>query len=115
MDLERQRSLDEFKTTELLEAVNDLDNIRSILADGEQLEPPKLRKDLLKLHGLATQVCNEGWDDEQNELFELAAEVQDDVKDIRDAANQILDVLCQLTDADFEVAEDDLDEDSPDD
>ena len=107
----RQQTLDEFETTELLGAVDDVDNIRGILADGEHLEPPKLREDLMKLHGLAMRVCNEGWEDERSELFELANEVQDEVEDIRDAANRILDVVRQLTEADFEEDEDDEDED----
>ena len=95
----------------MLTAVDDLDNIRGILADVERLEPPKLREDLMKLHGLAMRVCNEGCDDERSELFELATEVEDDVEDIRDAASRILDVVCQLTEADFEEEEEeDLDE-----
>jgi len=58
----------------------------------------------MKLHGLAMRVCNEGWDDERSELVELATEVED----IRDAANRILDVVRQLTEADFEEEEEDL-------
>ncbi len=108
--MDRQRTLDEFETTDLLGAVDDVDNIRGMLADGEHLEPPKLREDLMKLHGLAMRVCNEGWDDERSELFELATEVEDEVEDIRDAANRILDVVRQLTEADFEEEEEDLDE-----
>ena len=107
--MDRQQTLDEFETTELLGAVDDVDNIRGMLADGEHLEPPKLREDLMKLHGLAMRVCNEGTD-ERSELFELAIEVEDEVEDIRDAANRILDVVRQLTEADFEEEGEDLDE-----
>jgi hypothetical protein len=36
----------------LLEAVDDLDAIRDILADVPNLEPPQLRIDLMRLHKL---------------------------------------------------------------
>ena len=51
--------LDEFDTYELVQAVDDLDSIRGIMADGPNCEPPQLRNDLMKLHGLAMQACHE--------------------------------------------------------
>ena len=98
--------LDEIETTELLGAVDDLDQIRGILADGERLEPPKLRDDLLKLHGIAMRVCNEGWDDEKGELLDLAMDIDDEVTEIRDAAERILLAVRQVTDAKDYLEED---------
>ncbi len=42
---------DQYDTTELHDAVDHLDTIRGILDDGDNLEPPQLRDDLMKLHG----------------------------------------------------------------
>ena len=56
--LERLR--DEFDTTKLLVAVDELDHIRNVVADGDNLEPPEVRDQLLKLHGIAMAVINEG-------------------------------------------------------
>lgn len=44
-----------FDTTHLLRAVDDLDTVRAALAD-----PDELRADLLRLHGMAHTLVNEG-------------------------------------------------------
>ena len=49
----RKQSLDDFETRDLLDAVDELDRIRGILADGDNLEPPQIRVDLMKLQGSA--------------------------------------------------------------
>ena len=84
--------IEDFDTSELLESVDDLDSIRGILADGPRLEPPQLRNDLMKLHGLAMQACRETGEGDR-ELFDLATDVEGDVEDIRDAAERIPDLL----------------------
>lgn len=42
-----------FETYDLLTSVDQLDNVRGILADGDHFEPPEIRRTLLKLHRLA--------------------------------------------------------------
>jgi hypothetical protein len=44
-----------FDTTQLLRAVDDLDTVRALLAD-----PDELRADLLRLHGMAHTLINDG-------------------------------------------------------
>jgi hypothetical protein len=90
--------------SDLLEAVDDLDSIRGILADGPNLEPPQLRIDLMKLHKLAMRVCNESAGD-TCEMVELAIDIEDQVEEIRDASDRIIQVLRQITEA--ETDEDD--------
>lgn len=105
----RSRELDEFETHNLLEAVDRLDSIRSILADGPNLEPPQIRTDMLKLHQLAMKVCNEG-DGNVGELVELATEIEDQVEEMHEASESILRVLRGITEADMkpdEMEEDD--------
>jgi hypothetical protein len=109
----RSRTLDEFETHDLLEAVDDLDRIRDILADGPNLEPPQLRIDLMKLHGLAMRVCKEGQID-SSELVELAIDIEDQLEEIRDASDHIVEVLREITEAETDEDETHEDEDELD-
>ena len=58
---EWQALYENFETTWLLSAVDQLDKVRGVLADGENWEPPEIRTNLLKLHQLAMDVVNKGW------------------------------------------------------
>ena len=111
----RPRTIDEFETNDLLEAVDDLDRIRDFLADGPNLEPPQLRIDLMKLHKLAMRVCRQGQDD-SSELVELAIDIEDQLEEIRDASDRIIQVLRGITEAETDEDEshdedEELDED----
>ncbi len=94
----RQRTLDEFETHDLLEAVDDLDSIRELLADGPSLEPPQLRIDLINLHKLAVRVCSEDEDD-SSEIVELAIDIEDQLEEIRLLASRIIQVIRGITEA----------------
>ena len=52
------------------------------------------------------RVCNEGWDDEKGELLDLAMDIDDEVTEIRDAAERILLAVRQVTDAKDYLEED---------
>jgi len=108
------RTLDEFETHDLLKAVDDLDSIRGILADGPNLEPPQVRIDLMKLHELAMRVCNEGEGD-TSEVVELAIDIEDQLEEIRDASDRIIQVLRRITEAEIEEDETDEEDDDLDD
>lgn len=56
----------------LLRAVDAVDELRTYLNDQEHYSPPQIRTDLLKLHGLAMAVVNEGSRSQVAELFMLA-------------------------------------------
>ena len=99
--MSRKPTLADFETHDLLEAVDDLDSIRGILANGPHLEPPQIRIDLLKLHELAMQVCNQG-EDAASELFELAIDLEYRLEEIQESAERVLTVLRGLTEADFD-------------
>ncbi len=61
MNDEEWRNLHEnFETTLLLDAVGHVDELRGYLNDGEYGRPPEIRDDLLKLHGMAMDVVNNG-------------------------------------------------------
>jgi len=84
-------TIDDFDTRDLLEAVDELDKIRGMLADAPNLEPPQIRIDLMKLHTLAMRVCNKG-SSETSELMEQAIDIEDQVEEMRDATDRILTV-----------------------
>ena len=77
---------DQYDTAELLEAVDSLDTIRGILADGDHLEPPQIRNDLLKLHGLDMDVFNHGHPVDE-EMTNLAWDIESQVDEIVEAAD----------------------------
>ena len=86
---------DQFDTAELLEAVDSLDTIRGILADGDHLEPPQIRTDLLKLHELAMDVFNDGHPVDE-EMTSLAWDIESQVDEIVEAADRIQKTLTEL-------------------
>ncbi len=105
--MSRQRSFDEYESWSLLDAVDSLDNMRGILADGDGCRPPQLRIDLLKLHDLAMKVCNyTGYESSEQELFEAAMDIEDEVEELRNAAENTLDALRGITEANIEGSED---------
>ena len=57
-DDEWQNLYENFETTDLLAAVDLLDEVRGILGDRPGWKPPELRTNLLKLHQLAMDVVN---------------------------------------------------------
>ena len=97
-DEELEALQDGFDTYALLHAVDELDKMRGHLNDRESFNPPEIRHDLLKLHGLAMEVINEGSVSGAQEMFDLAHEIQDQLYDISEALEKIHDTLAKLTD-----------------
>jgi hypothetical protein len=100
MNDEEWRKLHEnFETTWLLDAVGHVDELRGYLNDGEYGRPPEIRDDLLKLHGMAMDVVNNGWDTDLKKMAELAVGIEDEILDMThhmDALHQILTKLTEL-------------------
>lgn len=95
-DEEYQELYDNFETTWILNSVDKIDKMRSHLGDGENWEPPQIRTDLLKLHGLAMDVVNKGWTSSSPELFEMAMDLEDQITDIRESLDFIEEKLSKL-------------------
>lgn len=102
--------LERFDTHRLLEAVDELDTLRGLLAD-DGTKPPEIRDRLLRLHQLAMAVVNEGDRDEAGEMFELAQELGDEVFDMLEAAQRLHETLVALA----ELRPEDLDDGEGDD
>lgn len=65
---------------------------------GTTTSPPEIRNDLLKLHGLAMDVVNEGVADRAQALFHLAFEIEDQLSDLSEALENIQETIAKLTD-----------------
>lgn len=92
-------SFEDFDTSLLLEALNTLDEVRGSLADGDDLTPPEIRTDLMKLHDIALDVFAYGGSGRSGEMFELAAELDleigimvDDLKSIQEKLSELLEL-----------------------
>ena len=113
-DEEWQRLYENFETMWLLGAVDDIDNLRGYLGDGPNFEPPQIRTDLLKLHQLAMDVVNNGWESNLPELIELADDLEFQTSEMMDILEKVQDViqkLLHLLPEDHSNEEDDDDDD----
>ncbi len=70
--------LQDFDTYRLIDAVDEVDALRGMVAD-DGIRPPEIRNRLFKLHQLAMAVINEDAQEDAGELFELAQELDDEV------------------------------------
>ncbi len=80
-----------FETAALLRAMDAVDEMRGDLNDGEDGRSPQLRTDLLKLHRLAMDIINGGARSQVAELFEFAAELEDQVNHLMNSLEQVQD------------------------
>ena len=86
-----------FETAELLSAVDSFDALRGYLNDRENFQPPEIRGDLLKLHGLAMKVIGAGARGGATEMFDLAEDLEDQIARMLEEMEQIADTLEKLT------------------
>jgi len=96
-DEEWQKLNENFETHWLLEAVDLVDNLRGHLGDGEHFQPPEIRSNLLKLHGLAMEVINNGWDGQIKEMAELAFDLEEQTLDMKRSLAALHRTLSKLT------------------
>lgn len=96
-DEERQAlSFENFDTTALLRAVDDIDELRGSFNDQRDGAPPELRSDMLRLHELAMAVFNEGSEHQVPALFRAAVEIEDEVVSLLTALERIQSTLGEL-------------------
>jgi len=105
-----QRLYEDFDTQRLLDAVGELDALRSIFSD-DGLRPPEIRNRLLRLHALAMAVVNEGSHRQAPELFDLAMELEDEAFTMLEAITELHEALSALV----ELRPESLDEGGHDD
>jgi len=94
-----ERLYNNYDTTSILRAVDDIDELRGSLGDGLNLEPPKIRADLLKLHQLAMTVVNLGQEADLKQMATLALDLQDETDDLLETlqnVNQAINKLLKL-------------------
>lgn len=89
---------EEFDTMRLVDNIDALDHIMSIMDFPPINVRPELRKKLFRLHTTALEQQELArYPDINQELFDLAWELEDDVYEIQQAAESILKVLGDLT------------------
>lgn len=93
---EWQHLYENFETYALLDAVDAVDRLRDDLNDGDHGRPPELRINLLKLHGLAMAVVNQGAVSQAPEMFDLAMDLDEQVSQMITQLEHIQDTLSQL-------------------
>lgn len=94
---EHQNLYQNFETRDLLYAVDCIDAARGYLNDGEHLEPPEIRTNLLTLHQLAMDVINYGDTSKAKEMFALADGLDFEIYSLIEYLEKIQTILNQLT------------------
>ena len=97
-DEEWENLYSNFDTTSLLRAVDTIDELRGLWGEGSGLEPPEIRDDLLKLHGLAMDVVNMGQDGDLTRMATLALDLQDQTDDMLELLQKVNQIVSQLVD-----------------
>ncbi len=85
-----------FDTADLLSAVESFDALRGYLNDREHFQPPEMRGELLKLHGLAMRVIGTGARGGAVEMFDLAEDLEEQVAQMMEEMEHIADTLEKL-------------------
>ena len=65
--------------------------------DREDFQPPEIRGELLKLHGLAMKVIGAGARGGAAEMFDLAEDLEEQIAQMMEEMEQIADTLGKLT------------------
>ena len=91
-----ERLYNNYDTTSILRAVDDIDELRGSLGDGLNFEPPKIRADLLKLHQLAMTVVNLGQEADLKQMATLALDLQDETDDLLETLQNVNQVINKL-------------------
>jgi hypothetical protein len=86
-----------FDTADLLNAVDSFDALRGYLNDRDNFQPPEIRGDLLKLHGLAMKVIGAGARGGATEMFDLAEDLEGQIAQMMEEMEQITGTLEKLT------------------
>jgi Mg2+ and Co2+ transporter CorA len=95
---EMRRLYEGFEPHDLLDAVDLLDEMRNRFQGPGTDDPSELRIDMLKLHGLAMAVVNNGAAPKTQAMFDLANDVQDEIASMREAIGKIEKTLNRLMD-----------------
>ncbi len=91
-----QKVYENFETAALLEAVNRVDILRQQLSD-DRIRPPKIRDNLLRLHGLVMDFVHNSEFSKGEALFDLAFELEDQVFELLEHLEIIQGTLGALT------------------
>jgi hypothetical protein len=95
---ERRNLRENFTASWLLDAVKEIDMLRSYFSDRDDRRPPEVREKLLRLHALAMDVIDGGWESRAREFFDLAADLDDEIFEAVESLERIQRTLSKLAD-----------------
>jgi len=93
-----------YDTTQIIHAVDALDQIRYVISDDEDFKPPEIRSQLLRIQKLASKTITGGYsltDEEIEELADLLDEADRTVTDMIGQLKKIQKALKPLLDKMF--------------
>ncbi len=94
---EREEIDDNFESQGLLDAVEQVDKLRSIFGDRDINRPPEIREDLMALHGVVFDAITQGSKHPKElEIWDMASDIESYLDDAREAIDQIQEVLTAL-------------------
>jgi hypothetical protein len=88
--------MEDFHSLELLDTIDNLDEIRSIIGDRAINRPPEIRDKLLKLH---TMIMDEAITSEGETIWELAGDIEDEIYTVYENIEKMLETLEKITDS----------------
>lgn len=91
-----EKLMEDFHSLELLDAIDSLDAIRSVVGDREINRPPEIRDKLLRLH---TMIMDETITSKGETIWEFASGIEDDIYTIQENIEKILETLEKITDS----------------
>ena len=80
------RLIEDFDSHEILDAIEKLDELRSLVADRDDYKPPEVRDKLMRLH---TMIHKEQMTSKGETIWDLANEIEDDIYNIQDAIEEL--------------------------
>ena len=89
----------EFDSSTLLDAVGYLDRMRKHLGDGVNLEPPRIRQELMDLHGMVMDASNGSAKYSIEDISEQVSDIERSLVTIQEEAERILRIFRNLEEA----------------
>ncbi len=94
---EREDIDDNFESQSLLDAIDQVDKLRSIFGDRDINRPPEIREDLMALHGVVFDAITQGSPHPKElEIWDMASDIESYLDEAREAIDEIQETLTAL-------------------
>jgi hypothetical protein len=94
---EREEIDDNFDSHRLLDAIDQVDKLRSIFGDRDINRPPEIREDLMDLHSVVFDAIAQGSPHpKEMKIWDMASDIESYLDEAREAIDEIQEVLTAL-------------------